>query len=504
MDRSSRVALMVVVAGLVVPTGSGAAPAPDSSVSPAPPVDLVDRIQAITDVVLARHVDPPTRQQMILFGIKALSAAAGEPAPVGLARRVSALAAPEQFAALLAETWPRSPAKAMSTRALEDALIEGLLGSLPGGASLISAKDLKVQEQVDGNLYVGIQIALGLDDKEKQPQVMEVFEGGPADRAGIAKGDHLEEINGVPTQGVVLREVIDRLRGEEGTAVVVTVRRPKPARVWTVTLTRARLPRPTIRGVRKRSAGGWDVLLDGAEPIGYLRLDEVLGSTPQELRQMTRQLEAEGARALILDLRAVTQARLHPTVLLADYLLDGGTIGRLRTADKVVTYQAEPDALVRDWPLAVLVDAQTSGEAEWLVAALQDNRRAVIVGSPTAGRGTEVRSAVPLPGGEWSVLMATGRLERGDGRALTQPVPAAARVDRVALPRLKGSPSRKGGITPDHLVGNPPDRSGRLGERPRPDAGESPDLANHPVVAKARQLLIEALKSTRQPKRRDV
>src|SRR5262249_31123287 len=154
---------------------------------------------------------PPARQQMILFGIKALHAVAGVPAPTGLARRVSALAAPEQLAALLAETWPSSTARDVSSRVLETALIDGLLSSVPGGASLISAKDLKVQEQVDGNLSVGIQIALGLDDTEKRPKVMEVFEGGPADRAGIAKGDLFEEINGIPTQGVALREVIDRL-----------------------------------------------------------------------------------------------------------------------------------------------------------------------------------------------------------------------------------------------------------------------------------------------------
>ena len=76
---------------------------------------------------------------------------------------------------------------------------------------------------------------------------------------------------------------------------------------------------------------------------------------------------------------------MHSAVLLADSLLERGAIGRVRTARGETTYQADADALFRGWPIAVLVDQNTSGTAEWLAAALQDNHRAVIVGSPTAG-----------------------------------------------------------------------------------------------------------------------
>ena len=89
-----------------------------------------------------------------------------------------------------------------------------------------------------------------------------------------------------------------------------------------------------------------------------------------------------------------------------------------------MTYQADSDAILRGWPLAVLVDVNTSGAAEWLAAALQDNHRAVIVGSSTMSSRINpgpgfVKSNIPIGDGKLSVSLATGSLERGDGRALS-------------------------------------------------------------------------------------
>ncbi|MEJ7639583.1 MAG: S41 family peptidase, partial [Singulisphaera sp.] len=85
-----------------------------------------------------------------------------------------------------------------------------------------------------------------------------------------------------------------------------------------------------------------------------------------------------------------------------------------------MTYQAEPDALFRGWPLAVLVDRRTSGAAEWLAAALQDHGRAVVVGSPTSGVAG-VETTVPVADGSSSIRLTTGLLERADGRPIGLP-----------------------------------------------------------------------------------
>jgi len=467
--------------------------------SPKLPADLAKRIGDVTDAVLAHHIDPPPRQQMILGGIKALYKAAGLPVPPGLSRRVSALATPEQLANLLADIWPKSTAKSVAASRLEETLLNGLLGSVSGGARLISAKDRKVEEQLKGNRYVGIHIALGMDAQEKRPTLFRVFEGGPADRAGAKPGDLIEQINGTDTKGMTISDAVDRLRGDEGTDVTITVRQPKQAKSRTMTITRGQLLHPTISGVRKRPGGGWDVGLDGAPEIAYLRITQITASTPHELRTLARQLENQGNWGLVLDLRGLGGTSVHEAVLLADSLLAGGVIGRVQTAQREMTYRADSDALFRTSTMAVLVDRVTEGTAEWLAAALQDNHRAIIVGEPTGGAmnpvpQTDPRSIVTVGDGSWSIELTTGRLERGDGR----PIRGEARVtqadDQLIRRRPPASDEIKTGVKPDHMVGgNGTDASRRAPPRPPQRPNQEPSIANDEVLREAVRLLRESL-----------
>jgi carboxyl-terminal processing protease len=460
-----------------------------------PSADVVARANSIADAVLSHQIDPPTRQQMILDGLRSVHEEAGVPPPSGMARRVSALASPDQLATLLAEVWPRSDRKDLRSTELEDAFLRGMLVSIPG-AGIISDKELKVAEQIEGNLYVGVHIGVDYDVEEKRPIIAVAMEGGPAHRAGARGGDRIEEIDGVSTQGMSLEQAIDRLRGADGTEVAVRLQDKASGAVRALTMKRGRMPKATVTGARQRPDGSWIARLDGPAAIGYLRVADIAGSTPQELRQMAPRLEAEGIRALILDLRSVSSSGFHPTVLLADSLLDGGTIGRVRKADSVEVYEAEPDSLFRDWPLAVLVDGSTSGEAAWLCAALQDNHRAVVVGT-SPGYGSEVLSPVTLPGGEWSIRITTGRLERGDGRPLSGPSRLRARAGQSLTFRGRPFPSVEGDLIPDVPVPQPglgvmrylPE--GRISSVPK-------DPAIDPVVVKAGERLADILKSDRR------
>jgi carboxyl-terminal processing protease len=483
---------------------------PSASTSKFSP-DLSKRVIEITDAVLEHHIDPPALQQMILGGAKGLYRAAGLPVRSGLGRQVSAVITPEQVGTLIADIWPKSAAKNLSSKALEQALLEGLLHEVAGGAELISAKDRKVAEQLAGNRYVGIHIGLGMDDHEKRPKIMEVIEGGPADRAGVKKDDIVEQIDGVDTKGMAIRESVDRIRGDEGTDVTIKVRQPKEQKTRTMKMARGQLPRATVRSFRKAPAGGWDARIDGPNPIAYLRIDEISASTPHELHKLAQQLESEGMRSLVLDLRAIGGSSVHAAVLLADCLLEGGPIGRVRTATREVSYQADPDALFRGWPMAILVDSSTSGTAEWLAAALQDNKRATVVGVPTSGalRRTEpieltaraarmisgdVRTTVPIGDGTWSIVMSTGRLERGDGRPLSGEFRWGVGSDSVAQLQLANRGAAKTGVQPDHVVGGtvrrgfPPFQSNN-GEQPS-GLGSGGDE----VLRKAIDILRESLK----------
>jgi carboxyl-terminal processing protease len=477
--------------------------------SPPATAALGRRVQEITDAVLQNHIDPPARQQMILAGIKALYHASGLPVPSGLSRRVSTLTTPEQFASLLAELWPAKPAKPISTQALEEALVEGLLESVLGHATLMAAKELKVQEQIQGNRYVGIHIQVRYDDKDKRTVIQALVPGGPADRAGAKMEDRIEQVDGVDTQGMKIAQVVDRIRGPEGTEVVLTVRQPKAKEARTLKMVRGTLFLPTVTGLRKRSSGGWDFDASSPDKIGYLRVQNITASTPHELRKLAAELESEGFRALILDLRHVSQASFHPTVLLADSLLDHGRIGRVRQADRVMTYEATPDALFRGWPIAVLVDWETTCGAEWLAAALQDNHRAMIIGTPTASAfpraetGTaDVSSTIPFGDGSWSLLLTTGELERGDGRSIAAPLgkePVHGRIERMLPP---GSPDAiRWGVKPDQLIAKGPGRADYSSPRQssafdHEEAESQSKPAKDEFITKAVGLLRDSLKKS--------
>ncbi len=491
------VGLIVVAAAI---SGSRAASADEPKLTTSTPSHLpsglAGRIQHITDVVLEHHIDPPARQQMILSGIKALYKAAGLPVPVGLSSRVSAVTSQKQLDSLLAEAWPKSTAKLAAGSELEEHVLEGLLSSVPGDATLISEKERKVAEQFAGNRYVGIHITLRFDEQQQSPVIAEVFEGGPADRAGVKPEDLIEQINGVGTKGVKLLETVNRLRGDEGTSVTIKVRQPKAKESRTYSIVRGQHPHETLRGLRKRSDGGWIFRLGGPDPIGYVKITDLMGSTPHELRKVAQQLQTEGLKALVLDLRSLHGRSAHATVLVADSLLESGAIGRIRTNKGESAFQAEPEAILRGWPLAVLVNGSTTGTAEWLAAALQDNRRAILIGLPTYSAQSNpgfgfVTSAISVDG-EWAVSLATGILERGDGRPLSlldQSVPTQIRSHEIA---------RQLGVHPNVTVQGPAPAKidGMLGYPSAAREADEIEVLPNTAVSKAVETLRESLKKT--------
>ena len=197
-------------------------------------------------------------------------------------------------------------------------------------------------EQLEGNRYVGIHIALGMKNDEKRPAIFEVIDGGPADRAGVQENDLLEKIDGVDTSGMTAQQAVDRLRGQEGTERD-DHRTPTQSDDFADIHDHARsAPRGRpCSGSRKRPAGDWDCVLDASAPIAYLRINQIAASTPNDIRKLARQIESRGHCGIILDLRGVGGTSVHPGVLFADTLLAGGIIGRVRTADREATYQFE-------------------------------------------------------------------------------------------------------------------------------------------------------------------
>jgi C-terminal peptidase prc len=378
------------------------------------PASLAGRVWAVMDVVREHHLDPPARTDMTLAAAKALLKASGADAPDDLARRAAAVTTEAQLAVLFRDLWPAGAGPGDRGIKLEAAALGGFLDSIPGRPFVFPEPQVRVNEQIRGNRYVGIGIQITRNEKEQFPQIVLPFRRGAARAAGAKPGDLMVEIDGKSTKGVLdMEKVVGWLRGEEGTTVTVVVRQPGSADTRTLKMVRAVIPFESVLGYRRAADDGWDYRLDRDAGVAYVWVQSVKASTLHELRQVERRLRADGAKAVVLDLRfSEGDGHLHDVTLLADGLLDGGLMWSVRNMDGTATeYRADREAVFRGWPVVALVNGTKDSCQALLLAALRDNGRAVLVGEPTANDGL-VRSLFPLPGGTNAVTVVTGRLER--------------------------------------------------------------------------------------------
>lgn len=445
------------------PSGEGA-----ERISPAPAAANHDafahRVFLLTDLILEHHIDPPTRQEMILGGLRELfGAAKSDPLPT-LSRKVSEVRTVEELSALLSEVWPpafqgaktKEPPKKGGRLQPEDAFLAGLSQTVPGRSYLISVKEARAETQIQANRYVGLGIAVSWQEKQQFPTIQKLIEGGSAELGGMHEGDLIESIDQVPVTRttMTLRDVVERLRGVEGSKVTLRLGHSDSKDVRTITF--VRLP-VMFRSVHEVKADP-NIKLPTSPRIAILRIDRVSASTAQELGAWETKLQNAGVQAVILDLRNVGDIgpeSYHSAILLADSLLDGKPIGKLRTRERSQEFTADRETLFRDVPLAILVNKYTGGAAEWVAAALQDanppkaaKRRAVIVGQATRGANL-ITSAVPVPGSQEVLMVATA--------AWSRPTQAAANNQPADDDREFDEAPRSWHVTPDvHVTRVPP------------------------------------------------
>lgn len=390
---------------------------------------------SITDLVLKHDIDPPARQQMLLHAVKALSRQEKGKTPANLAERVSAVTTPEQLAMLLAEVWPADRPDAQPEHERnETILFGGLFGwQTPdkGTSSYLSPQDLKRHEMIVGNRYVGTGIQIRNHAKEKLTQIVIPFPGGPARKAGARPGDLIVEVDGKNMEGLPLSKVVECLQGEEGTKVSMSVRQPGESKTRLLPMVRSIIPFSSVHGYRRTGEESWSFRVDPESAIGYLSLVEIKSSTLLELRKIEPLVRAENVQALVLDLRFTRGGDLRHTALVADGLLDGGLLWRVRDSrGRIKEYKADRDCLFRDVPIAVLIGEYTDSAGALVAAALQDRGRAILVGEMPK---TElfVTSLVHLPQERGALLLRTGRVERSERVSATEQQRLAAAANRL-------------------------------------------------------------------------
>ncbi len=234
-----------------------------------------------------------------------------------------------------------------------------------------------LQVNTSGELSgVGLQIAL--DAKTGELEVVAPIAGSPAQEAGIQPLDRILEIDGILTSQLTLDEAAARMRGPIGTTVILKIQ-GKEGQPKSVELVRDRIALNPVYAVLDSSQDNL--------PVGYIRLTQFSANAPSEVADAIAQLEKQGARGYILDLRNNPGGLLQAGIEIARFWLDQGTI--VYTVNRQGTlgsFEAYGPALTKD-PLVVLVNQGTASASEILAGALQDNGRAKLVGQKTFGKG---------------------------------------------------------------------------------------------------------------------
>jgi len=248
-----------------------------------------------------------------------------------------------------------------------------------------------------GSVAVGYGIRVG------RPIVLEVQESGPAHAAGVQAGDLIMRVEETDTTQMSLQQLVKRLRGVEGSKVTLTVQRGAEAPLSCV----------VARGVIKFENVSWRMRDDA---VGVLTLRSFSRHCPEEVESALEEMAAQGMKALVLDLRHNPGGLVVSAVHIADMLLPGGRVYDLQYREKTHndSVEAESEVLLdADMPVAVLVGRGTASAAEILAGALQANKRALLVGVRTVGKGAVTQEHRLRDGSAIVIVVAYYRLADG-------------------------------------------------------------------------------------------
>ncbi|HEX6073427.1 MAG TPA: S41 family peptidase [Sphingomicrobium sp.] len=298
--------------------------------------------------------------------------------------------------------------------------IDGMLSALDPHSSYVEASDFDtLKTTTDGN-YGGLGITVSTEDGAVK--VVAPTEDTPAWRAGIKSGDYITHINGELVYGLTLDEAVEKMRGAPGTPIKVTIVRPGRDKPFDISMVRERIE---LRPVK------WEIK-DG---IGIININTFSGNVADQTKSALLSIDkATGGHPLgyVVDLRSNPGGLLDQAVDVSDAFLDSGEIVSQRGRDKtdIERYYARPGDMAHGLPVIVLVDAGTASASEIVAGALQDHRRALVMGEKSFGKGS-VQTVVQT-GPQSALRLTTARYYTPSGRS----VQAGGIEPDIAVPQI--------------------------------------------------------------------
>lgn len=223
----------------------------------------------------------------------------------------------------------------------------------------------------------------------------------PAYEAGMDADDEILAVNGEETKDMTISCAVSKIMGPKGTKVTLRVRRPSTGETKEMTITRAKIVVHPLRGWTRQADGDWDYMIDPENKIGYVRLTAFTESTGDDLDKVLKQLEKQGLKGLILDLRFNSGGYLQAAADVVDMFVSEGVIVKSSPRHGFATYEiAHRSGTHPNYPLVVLINGASASASEIVAGALQDpkHQRAVLVGERSYGKGS-VQVVTPFTGG---------------------------------------------------------------------------------------------------------
>jgi carboxyl-terminal processing protease len=255
--------------------------------------------------------------------------------------------------------------------------IHGMLEVLDPHSNYLDPRSFRQMRARQEGSFFGIGIIISRRDGNVT--VIAPMSGTPAAQTGLRAGDIIVGVDGQPTEDLNLDEVVDLVRGPEGSTVRLTIQRPSMAEPFDVDITRARIPQDSVRFAFMLRPG-----------VGYVRLSEFTSTSEREVHDAIENLESRGMTDLIFDLRNNPGGQLDAAVGIADIFLKKGQLivsTRGRTPESVSTLTAPGRGRSFEGPLVVLVNEGSASASEIVAGAVQDHDRGLVVGETTWGKG---------------------------------------------------------------------------------------------------------------------
>ena len=363
---------------------------------------------------------------------------------------------------------------------LIEAAISGMLAALDPHSSYMNANSFKeMQVQTSGRFGgLGIQVTM----EEGLVKVISPIDETPAARAGIQPGDYISHLDGEAVLGLSLNDAVEKMRGPVGSDIKLTVIRVGQ-QPFDVTLTRAVI---RVSSVRSRLEGR----------IGYIRITQFTAQTLEGIEKAMAKFREDlkgDIQGLVLDLRNNPGGLLDQAVSVSDAFLDKGEIvsTRSRKPEDTQRYNARSGDLAKGLPMVVLMNGGSASASEIVAGALQDHRRAIVLGTKSFGKGS-VQTIIPLAG-QGAMRLTTARYYTPSGRSIQavgiEPdiVVPQAKIEITERPRGQGEAGLRGALGNDGETdpgaqphtGETPPTSGTVPERTGEDVAPRPTTPDY-------------------------